>query len=159
MCSDPKMSVHHAEFKLEGHAIVYEKWKWKTSKWSFNLHPCTSPMLHWPNEVILDVLEWWGQGKQLSCWTLFHLKLVSWWIFSWKFRKSNIFENFLSPKSNVHFFHLEQLFLWTSNEKRSLMKVVALSNLFNLVTNLTSFGFGMKELCILQNWGKLLVQW
>jgi hypothetical protein len=30
------------------------------------------------------------------------------------------------------------------------MKVVALSNLFNLVTNLTSFGFGMKELCILE---------
>ena len=52
MCSDPKMSVHHAEFKLEGHAIVYEKWKWKTSKWSFNLHPCASPLLLWPNVVI-----------------------------------------------------------------------------------------------------------
>ena len=30
------------------------------------------------------------------------------------------------------------------------MKVVALSNLFNLITNLTLFGFGMNELCILE---------
>ena len=37
-----------------------------------------------------------------------------------------------------------------SNEKGSFIKVISLSKFFRMVTNLTSFGFVMKELCILE---------
>jgi hypothetical protein len=40
--------------------------------------------------------------------------------------------------------------LWTSNGKSLFIKVVDISNILSLVTNLTSFGFGMKDLCILE---------